>query len=80
MEHQTYKNELDQTITGTPLTTTEDIFLYMTFLSPGQEPPSHSPVVPNSQLDESKDGKNNKNNERQRSQHTHFTNQQLQEL
>ena len=52
----------------------------MTFLSPGQDPPSHSPVVPNSQLDESKDGKNDKNNKRQCSQQTHFTNQQSQEL
>ena len=77
MEHQTYKNELDQTITGTPLTTTDDNFLYTTFLSPGQEPLSHSPVVPNSQLDESKDEKNSKNNKRQCSQQTHFTNQQF---
>ena len=67
-EHKTHKNELGQTITGT------------TFLNPGQEPPSHSPVVPDSQLDESKDGENNKNNKRQCSQQTHFTNQQSQEL
>ena len=50
----------------------------MTVLSPGQESPS--PVVLNSQLDESEDGKNHKKNKRQCSQQIHFTNQQLQEL